>query len=104
MVVTISDKRRSIVSTASQTQSTPRGEAGASGILVNHTGGNRAVAANGVAIPGDGAANNGAQQLGRRPSNPLTHGSYAFWTPGQYQQFVGVEGEAGERAEISSKK
>jgi monoamine oxidase len=27
------------------------------------------------------------------PANPLTRGSYSFWKPGQYQSFVGVEGE-----------
>lgn len=82
-----------------------RGQAGAAGILVNYTGGNRAVAADGVAIPalvaqidqvipGVGVAFNGKQQLEHWPSNQLTLGSYAFWKPGQYQQFVGVEGEA----------
>lgn len=81
-----------------------RGQAGAAGILVNYTGGDRAVAANvaqipavlgqlNQVIPGAGAAYNGEQQLEHWPSNPLTMGSYSFWKPGQYQQFVGVEGE-----------
>lgn len=82
-----------------------RGQAGNSGILVNYTGGNRAVAASGMTpgqvlgqmepvMPGLASRYNGLSQLEYWPGNPMTLGSYAFWKPGQYQQFVGVEGEA----------
>jgi monoamine oxidase len=82
-----------------------RGQQGTAGILVNYTGGNRAVAANGLApaqvlaqiepvMPGLTAHFNGQSQLEHWPSSPFTLGSYSFWKPGQYQQFAGVEGEA----------
>jgi monoamine oxidase len=81
-----------------------RGQPGQSGILVNYTGGNRAVAATGFSpqqvlaqiepvMPGLSATYNGNSQLEHWPSNPLTLGSYSFWKPGQYQAFAGVEGE-----------
>ncbi len=81
-----------------------RGQSGTGGILVNYTGGNRAVAAPGFTpqqvlaqiepvMPGLSAAYNGKNQLEHWPSNPLTLGSYSFWKPGQYQAFAGVEGE-----------
>lgn len=82
-----------------------RGQPGAAGILVNYTGGNRAVAAKGLTpvqvlaqvepvMPGLTAQYNGKSQLEHWPSNPFTLGSYSFWKPGQYQQFAGAEGEA----------
>lgn len=81
-----------------------RGQPGSAGILVNYTGGARAVNAASL-TPGEAVAQlsaampwlaaefNGKSQLEHWPSNPLTLGSYSFWKPGQYQQFAGVEGE-----------
>ncbi|MFN9264942.1 MAG: flavin monoamine oxidase family protein [Acidobacteriota bacterium] len=81
-----------------------RAQAGAAGILVNYTGGNTARAAGAdtppavlarlePVFPGLTAQWNGKWQLENWPANPLTRGSYSFWKPGQYQSFVGVEGE-----------
>ncbi len=81
-----------------------RGQPGASGILVNYTGGNIARAANQTTpqavlakiepvLPGLTATWNKKWQLQHWPSNPLTRGSYSFWKVGQYTKFVGVESE-----------
>lgn len=82
-----------------------RGQSGQSGILVNYTGVDVARAAAKTSpktvlsriepvLPGLSAQWNGKSHLEDWPSNPLTRGSYSFWKPGQYQSFVGVEGEA----------
>jgi len=81
-----------------------RGQAGASGILVNYTGGDVARAAGKTSpgtvlsrmepvLPGITGHWNGKWQLQDWPSYPLTRGSYSYWKPGQYQKFVGVERE-----------
>ncbi|MCA2967502.1 MAG: FAD-dependent oxidoreductase [Acidobacteriaceae bacterium] len=82
-----------------------RAQSGASGILVNYSGGNparRAGADTPAAVlarlepvfPGLTAQWNGKWQLENWPANPLTRGSYSYWKPGQYQSFAGVEGES----------
>ncbi|MBI2690111.1 MAG: FAD-dependent oxidoreductase [Acidobacteria bacterium] len=81
-----------------------RAQPGASGILVDYTGGNAARIADKTSpqtvltriepvMPGLSAQWNGKWQLQHWPSNPLTRGSYSYWKPGQYTSFVGVEGE-----------
>lgn len=81
-----------------------RAQPGASGILVNYTGGNIARQAGATSpqtalsrmepvMPGLTAQWNGKWQLQDWPANPLTRGAYSFWKPGQYQSFAGVEGE-----------
>lgn len=81
-----------------------RGQQGASGILVNYTGGDRAMSADAISpamalatmepvLPGATANYNGKSQLEYWPGNPLTYGSYSFWKVGQYTKFAGIEGE-----------
>lgn len=81
-----------------------RGQPGTAGILVNYTGGDRAMAADAISpamtlatiepvLPGATANYNGKSQLEYWPGNPLTHGSYSFWKVGQYTKFAGIEGE-----------
>jgi len=81
-----------------------RGQAGKSGILVNYTGGDVARAASKTSpktvlsriepvLPGLSAQWNGKSHLEDWTANPLTRGSYSFYKPGQYQTFVGIEGE-----------
>jgi monoamine oxidase len=83
-----------------------RSQAGASGILVNYTGGTigasfgsgtpdqRAKKFLGQiepVLPGLSAAYNGKATIDFWAGNPWTKGSYSYWKPGQYQRFVGIE-------------
>ena len=85
-----------------------RAQPGASGILVNYTGGTigdsfgsgtpRSRARQFLTevepvLPGATAGWNGRATLDSWPDNPWTKGSYAYWKVGQYTQFAGVEGE-----------
>ena len=85
-----------------------RGQAGTSGILVNYTGGLRSedfkmgTAASHVpafltqaepVFPDLTAAHNGLATLDHwGHTTPLTLGSYAYFKPGQYSTFAGIEG------------
>ncbi len=86
-----------------------RGQPGASGILVNYTGGrisdsfSQGTAASRAAqflgqiepvMPGLSAKWNGLATLDYWPGNPYSRGSYAFFKVGQYTKFSGIEGEA----------
>jgi monoamine oxidase len=81
-----------------------RAQAGASGILVNYTGGDNARSADTrqpqavlaqmePVLPGLTGQWNNKWQLQHWPADPFTRGSYSFWKKGQYQAFAGVEGE-----------
>ena len=84
-----------------------RAQAGASGILVDFTGGDLASLSGGgtagtraaqflsqvePVLPGLGAAWNGRATLDHWPANPFSRGSYSFWQVGQYTRFAGIEG------------
>ena len=86
-----------------------RGQAGTAGILVDYSGGAYArTFGQGTAaqlaqrflgqlepvLPGSTAAWNGRATVDFWPGNPRTLGSYAFYRPGQYTAFGGVEGRA----------
>lgn len=85
-----------------------RAQPGASGILVNYTGGRisdsfrkgtpESRAAQFLdqiepVLPGLTARWNGLATLDYWPGNPYTLGSYSYWRVGQYTKFAGVEGE-----------
>jgi monoamine oxidase len=85
-----------------------RAQPGASGILVNYTGGNAGLAAGSgtpasqaaaflpsvePVLPGATAAWNGRVTRDYWTGNPWTKGSYSYWKVGQYTKFAGVEGE-----------
>ena len=84
-----------------------RAQAGASGILVGYSGGDHAttfgrgtVAAQATqflaqlepVFPGSTANFNGRATLDFWPGDTFTRGSYAYWQPGQYTRFAGIEG------------
>lgn len=86
-----------------------RGQAGASGILVNYTGGDYAgtfgsgtpagraqqfLGQVAPVLPGLAATWNGRATVDYWAGNPFTRGSYAYYQPGQYTRFVGIEGVA----------
>jgi monoamine oxidase len=86
-----------------------RGQPGATGILVNYTGGtignsfgsgtpaSRASQFLGQiepVLPGLASRWNGRATVDYWAGNPLTKGSYSYWKVGQYQKFAGAEGEA----------
>jgi monoamine oxidase len=89
------------------TWETTRGQPGPEGILLNYTGGNVGLALTGnpdtlarrfctqiePVLPGITTRYNGNAKLDHWPSYPWTKGSYAYWKPGQYQGFAGVESE-----------
>ena len=101
-----------------------RGQPGATGILVDYTGGNvgasfgsgtpssRASQFLGQiepVLPGLSARWNGRATVDYWQGNPLTKGSYSYWKPGQYTKFAGAEGEevgtchfAGEHTSIDN--
>jgi len=101
-----------------------RGQPGQSGILVNYTGGDIALAMNQGTVeekaqlflgqiepllPGLAAQWNGKAALEYWPGNPWTQGSYSYWRTGQYTGFAGIEQEpegnchfAGEHTSIDS--
>jgi len=83
-----------------------RAQAGASGILVNYTGGDTTRSQNGASpeqlaqrflgqikpvLPGLGEKWNGKVAFDYWPSNPWTHGAYSYWRVGQYTRFAGSE-------------
>jgi monoamine oxidase len=85
-----------------------RAQPGASGILVDYTGGNvsdsfkRGTPESRAAqfldriepvMPGLKAQWNGLATLDYWPGNPYALGSYSYWRVGQYTKFAGVEGE-----------
>jgi monoamine oxidase len=84
-----------------------RAQAGASGILVDYTGGtiganvgDRASSATRrfldqvePVLPGIGAKHNGRATVDFWPAHRWTRGSYSYWKPGQYTRFAGVERE-----------
>jgi monoamine oxidase len=85
-----------------------RAQPGASGILVDYTGGDiadsfrrgtptsRAVeflAQIEPVLPGLSAVWNGRATVDWWAGNPYTRGSYSFWKVGQYTKFAGIEGE-----------
>jgi monoamine oxidase len=85
-----------------------RGQTGASGILVDYTGGNIGNSFNTgtpdsrarqflvqiePVLPGLSAAWNRRATIDHWPSNPLSLGSYSFWQIGQYTRFAGIEGQ-----------
>lgn len=86
-----------------------RAQAGASGLLVDYTGG-RVGASFGSGtvatraktflgqlepvLPGITAKHNGRATIDFWPGNPWTKGSYSYWKVGQYTKFAGVEREA----------
>lgn len=85
-----------------------RAQAGASGILVDYTGGriglemNRGTVQERAQIflaqiepvlPGVTASYNGKATLDYWTGNPWTRGSYSYWKVGQYTAFAGAEGE-----------
>ncbi len=84
-----------------------RGQAGASGILVDYTGGpiadtfGRGTPAQRTAqflsqldpvLPGAGSTWNGRATVDFWASNPYQRGSYSYWQVGQYTRFAGIEG------------
>lgn len=84
-----------------------RGQAGAGGILVNYTGGaaadafatgtpttlaRRFLTQSAPVLPGLRQAWNGRATVDCWAANPWTLGSYAYWQPGQYTRFAGIEG------------
>ena len=83
-----------------------RAQGGASGILVNYTGGSVARTFGGDAEPlatrflgqiepvlrGLSAKYNHRATIDFWPEYPWTRGSYSFWKVGQYTQFAGIEG------------
>jgi monoamine oxidase len=86
-----------------------RGQPGATGILVDYTGGtignsfgsgtpgSRAQQFLGQiepVLPGITPRWNGRATVDYWAGNPLTKGSYSYWKVGQYQKFAGAEGEA----------
>ena len=85
-----------------------RAQAGASGILVNFSGGNNALAYNrpvaqiapGIlsqleaVLPGVSARYNGKATVDYWPGYRWTRGSYAYWKVGQYTTIAGAEGLA----------
>jgi monoamine oxidase len=86
-----------------------RAQAGASGMLVDYTGGrigasfgsgtvaSRAKTFLGQlepVLPGISAKYNGRATIDFWPGNPWTKGSYSYWKVGQYTKFAGVEREA----------
>jgi monoamine oxidase len=101
-----------------------RGQPGATGILVDYTGGNigasfgsgtpsaRAQQFLGQiepVLPGISSRWNGRATVDYWQGNPLTLGSYSYWKVGQYQKFAGAEGEqvgtchfAGEHTSIDN--
>jgi monoamine oxidase len=83
-----------------------RAQSGASGILVNYTGGNTTrsqagFTANQLAqrflgqvqpvLPGLASKWNGKVTLDYWPGNPWTRGAYSYWRVGQYTRFSGSE-------------
>jgi monoamine oxidase len=85
-----------------------RAQAGASGILVDYTGGmigasfatgtpsSRAqqfLAQIEPVLPGITAKHNGRATIDFRAAYPWTKGSYSYWKPGQYTSFAGAERE-----------
>jgi monoamine oxidase len=91
-----------------QTWEATRGQRGASGILVNYTGGQVGLSfSRGDAdsrareflaqlepvMPGISAQWNGTATLNYWPGERWQRGSYSFWKVGQYTRFAGVEGE-----------
>ena len=85
-----------------------RAQPGASGILVNYTGGTYAASfGSGAArsrasqfltqiepvLPGATDAWNGRATIDFWLGNPWTKGSYSYWKVGQYTKFAGVEGK-----------
>jgi monoamine oxidase len=84
-----------------------RAQPGASGMLVEYTGGTIGAALNGApatlastflkqiepVLPGISKKWNGRAALDHWPSNRWTKGSYSYWKVGQYQRFAGVERE-----------
>jgi monoamine oxidase len=83
-----------------------RAQSGSAGILVDYTGGDYAAGLSGSAdslarrfaaqlepvLPGIAARYNGRAKLDHWPSNPWTHGAYAYYKVGQYTSFGGIEG------------
>ena len=85
-----------------------RAQPGASGILVDYTGGKTSDSFNKGTVPGRAAQFldqiepvmpglkaewNGLATLDYWPANPYTLGSYSYWKVGQYTKFAGIEGE-----------
>ncbi len=85
-----------------------RGQAGASGILVDYTGGNignsfgsgtpssraqQFLAQIEPVLPGLSAKWNGRATIDYWAGNPWTNGSYSYWKVGQYTKFAGAERE-----------
>ena len=83
-----------------------RAQAGASGLLVNYTGGDTtrsqaSLSASQAAqrflgqvepvLPGLGKKWNGKATMDYWPGNPWTHGAYSYWRVGQYTRFAGSE-------------
>jgi monoamine oxidase len=83
-----------------------RAQPGASGLLVNYTGGDTtrsqaSLSADRAAqrflsqiepvLPGLGKKWNGKATMDYWPSNPWTHGAYSYWRVGQYTRFAGSE-------------
>jgi monoamine oxidase len=86
-----------------------RAQPGASGVLVDYTGGvigttfgagtpeslaQRFLAQAEPVMPGITAAWDGRATVDAWPTYPWTKGSYSYWKPGQYTRFAGAEGEA----------
>lgn len=84
-----------------------RAQPGASGILVDYTGGKIGASfGSGTAesraqqflaqvepvLPGATKAWNGRATIDFWPGHPWTKGSYSYWKVGQYQRFAGIEG------------
>jgi monoamine oxidase len=84
-----------------------RAQGGASGILVNYTGGDvGATFGSGTpdsrareflaqvepVLPGSTGAYNGRAAIEFWPGNEWTRGSYSYWKVGQYTKFAGIEG------------
>ena len=85
-----------------------RAQSGASGILVNYTGGNvgasfgsgtpdsraqQFLAQAEPVLPGITKAYNGRAAIEYWPGYEWTRGSYSYWKVGQYTKFAGMEGE-----------
>jgi monoamine oxidase len=83
-----------------------RAQPGASGLLVNYTGGDTtrsqaSLSADRAAqrflsqiepvLPGLGKKWNGKATMDYWPSDPWTHGAYSYWRVGQYTRFAGSE-------------
>ena len=83
-----------------------RAQPGASGILVNYTGGDTTLSQAGGSpqqlaqrflgqiepvLPGLSQKWNGKATFDYWPSNPWTHGAYSYWRVGQYTRFAGSE-------------